>query len=93
VFLTNFQEACSVSHVELHLDFIVNGESIYIRYTSYCISYIIYIYIYNIIECHTKEVLEWFGDFKIGGKIIHTGKYADDFVLLAKEDAMEWKRK
>ena len=32
------------------------------------------------------EVLEGFGDFKIGGKIIHTVKYADDFVLLAKEE-------
>jgi hypothetical protein len=26
-----------------------------------------------------------FGDFKIGGQIIHTVKYADDLVLLAKE--------
>jgi hypothetical protein len=37
-------------------------------------------------ECLTKEALEGFGDFKIGGKIIHTVKYADDFVLLAKEE-------
>jgi len=37
-------------------------------------------------ECLTKEVLEGFGDFKIGGKIIHTVKYADDLVLLAKEE-------
>jgi hypothetical protein len=36
-------------------------------------------------ECLTKEVLEGFGDFKIRGQIIHTAKYADDFVLLAKE--------
>jgi len=36
-------------------------------------------------ECLTKEALEGFGDFKIGGKIIHTVKYADDLVLLAKE--------
>jgi len=36
-------------------------------------------------ECLTKETLEGFGDFKIGGKIIHTVKYADDLVLLAKE--------
>ena len=27
-----------------------------------------------------------FGDFKIGGQIIHTVKYADDIVLLAKEE-------
>jgi hypothetical protein len=26
------------------------------------------------------------GDFKIGGQIIHTVKYADDLVLLAKEE-------
>jgi len=35
--------------------------------------------------CLTKEALEGFGDFKIGGQIIHTVKYADDVVLLAKE--------
>ena len=32
------------------------------------------------------EALEGFGHFKIGGKIIHTVKYADDLVLLAKEE-------
>jgi len=36
-------------------------------------------------ECLTKEALEGFGDFKIGGQIIQTVKYADDLVLLAKE--------
>ena len=36
-------------------------------------------------KCHTKEALEGFGDFKIGGQIINTLKYADDLVLLAKE--------
>jgi predicted nucleic acid-binding Zn ribbon protein len=30
--------------------------------------------------------LEGFGDFKIGGQIIHTVKYADDLELLAKEE-------
>jgi hypothetical protein len=30
--------------------------------------------------------LEGFGDFKIDGQIIHTVKYADDLVLLAKEE-------
>ena len=34
----------------------------------------------------TKEALEGFGDFKIGGQIIYTEKYADDLVLLAKEE-------
>ena len=37
-------------------------------------------------ECLTKETVEGFGDFKIGGKIINTLKYADDPVLLAKEE-------
>ena len=37
-------------------------------------------------QCLTKEALEGFGDFKIGGQIIHTLKYADDLVLLAKEE-------
>ena len=31
------------------------------------------------------EALEGFGDFKIGGKVLRTVKYADDLVLLAKE--------
>ena len=35
-------------------------------------------------ECLTKEALEGYGEFKIGGQIIHYVKYADD-VLLAKE--------
>jgi hypothetical protein len=30
--------------------------------------------------------LKGLGGFKIGGKIIHTVKYADGFVLLAKEE-------
>ena len=34
----------------------------------------------------TKKALEGFGDFEIGGQIIHTLKYADDLVLLAKEE-------
>ena len=37
-------------------------------------------------EYLTKEAFEGLGDFKIGGKIIHTVKYADDLVLLAKEE-------
>jgi len=37
-------------------------------------------------ECLTKDALEEFGDFKIGRQIIHTVKYADDLVLLAKEE-------
>ena len=30
--------------------------------------------------------MEGLGDFKIGGQIIHTVKYADDLMLLAKEE-------
>ena len=37
-------------------------------------------------KCLTKEALEGLGDFKIGGQVIHTVKYADDHVLLAKEE-------
>jgi hypothetical protein len=37
-------------------------------------------------EYLTKEGLEELGDFKIGVKIIHTVKYADELVLLAKEE-------
>jgi hypothetical protein len=38
------------------------------------------------IEYLTKEALEGFGDFKIGDQVICTVKYADDLVLLAKEE-------
>jgi hypothetical protein len=34
----------------------------------------------------TKESLERFGDFRIGGKVIHTVKYADDLVLMANKE-------
>jgi hypothetical protein len=37
-------------------------------------------------EYLTKEALEGFGDFKIGGQVIRTVKYADDLVLLAREE-------
>jgi hypothetical protein len=37
-------------------------------------------------EYLTKEALEGFGDFKIGEQAIRTVKYADDLVLLAKEE-------
>ena len=37
-------------------------------------------------ECLTMEALEGFEDFKIFGKFIHNVKYADDLVLLAKEE-------
>ena len=39
-------------------------------------------------ECLTKEALEGFGDFKIGWQIIHTVKYADDLVLLGREETV-----
>jgi hypothetical protein len=34
------------------------------------------------------QALEGFVDFEIGGQIIHTVKYADDIVLLAKEETV-----
>jgi len=34
----------------------------------------------------TKKALEGYGDFKVGGQIIHTVKYADKLVLLGKEE-------
>ena len=37
-------------------------------------------------ECLIKGAQEGFGDFRIGGQIIHTVKYAVDLVLLAKEE-------
>jgi len=37
-------------------------------------------------ECLTKEALDGLGDFNIGGQIIQTVKYADDLVLMAKEE-------
>jgi hypothetical protein len=37
---------------------------------------------------YTATALEGFEDFKIGGQIIHTVKYADDLVLLAKEEKL-----
>jgi hypothetical protein len=39
-------------------------------------------------EYLTKEAVEGFGDFKIGVQVIHTVKYADEFVLLAKEETV-----
>ena len=35
----------------------------------------------------TKKALDGFGDFKIGGQVTCTVKYADDLVLLAKDEA------
>ena len=37
-------------------------------------------------ECLTKEALDGLGDFNIGGKIIQTLKYADELVLMAKDE-------
>jgi len=47
--------------------------------TGIALHFIIYIRSYRVI-------LEGLGDYKIGGQIIHTVKYADDLVLLAKEE-------
>jgi hypothetical protein len=53
------------------------------RYITICLSPILF-NLYS--EYLTKEALEGLRDFKIGGQIIHTVKYADDLVLLAKEE-------
>ena len=34
------------------------------------------------------KALDGLGDFNIGGQIIHTVKYADDLVLMAKEETV-----
>ena len=39
-------------------------------------------------ECLNKEALDGLGDFNIGGQIIQTVKYADDLVLMAKEETV-----
>jgi len=42
--------------------------------------------LYN--EYVNKEALDGLGYFNIGGQIIQTVKYADDLVLIAKEDTL-----
>ena len=39
-------------------------------------------------ECLANESLDGLGDFNIGGQIIQTVKYADDLVLMAKEETV-----
>ena len=39
-------------------------------------------------ECLTKDALDGLGDFNIGGQIIQTMKYADDLVLMVKEETV-----
>jgi len=39
-------------------------------------------------EYLTKEALGNYGDFKTGGQVFRTMKYADELVLLAKEEAV-----
>jgi len=39
-------------------------------------------------ECLTKEALNGLGDFNIGGQSIQTVKYADDLILIAKEETV-----
>jgi hypothetical protein len=45
--------------------------------------------LFNLYSEHvTQEALEALGDFKVGGKIISTVRFADDLVLLAKEETI-----
>ena len=39
-------------------------------------------------ECLTKEAMEGLWYFNIGGQIIQTAKYADDLVLMGKEETV-----
>jgi hypothetical protein len=39
-------------------------------------------------EYCTKDAFDGFRDFKIGGQVIHAVKYADDLVLLAREEML-----
>ena len=39
-------------------------------------------------KCLTKEALDGLGNFINGGQIIQTVKYADDLVLMAKEETV-----
>ena len=39
-------------------------------------------------EYLTNEALDGLGDFNIGGQIIHNVKYADDLVLMDKEETV-----
>ena len=39
-------------------------------------------------EYLAKEALDGLGDFNIGGQIIQTVKYADEIVLMAKEETV-----
>jgi hypothetical protein len=51
---------------------------------GYCLSPLLF-NVYS--EYVTQEALEGLGDFKVG-QIIHTVRYADDLVLLAKEETI-----
>jgi hypothetical protein len=44
------------------------------------------LYLYS--EHLTKKALEGFRDFKMGWKVVRTVQYADDLVLLGKEETM-----
>ena len=39
-------------------------------------------------KCLTKKALDGLGDFNTRGKIIQTVKYADELVLIAKEETV-----
>jgi hypothetical protein len=43
------------------------------------------LFVTNFVHLVQRDLRELFGDFKIGGRIIHTVKHADEPVLLAKE--------
>ena len=46
------------------------------------------LYLTYVVSILTNEARDGFGDFRIGGQLIRTVKYADDLVLLAKKDIL-----
>ena len=55
------------------------------RSTGCCLSPILF-NLYS--ECLTEGAVDGLGDFKVGGQIIQTVKYADELVLMAKEETV-----
>ena len=65
--------------------YILPIQCIYVYIVHLCLSPILF-NLYS--ECLTKEALDGLRDSNIGGQIIQTVKYADDLVLMAKEETV-----
>jgi hypothetical protein len=53
-----------------------------------CYSSVILLHFYSEYKYLTKEALEEFRHFRMEEQVIHTVKYADEHVLLAKEETV-----